>query len=117
MRKREAGIVRDTGGKLGTAQQSHPATLLPFRASLSAPCTARTGSATCGVHQKRETFNYERKGVPPEHYIYSIANILAATTEFEIIGNVDCKKLCMYSNSFFYIKNKKFYIKVTKHGW
>ena len=55
MRKRGAGIVRDTGEKPDTAKQSHPATPLLFRASLSAPCTAPTGSAARGGAPKMPT--------------------------------------------------------------
>ena len=47
--------MRDTGEKLDTAKQSHTATLLPFLASLSVPCTAPTGSAACGGAPKMPT--------------------------------------------------------------
>ena len=55
MQKREAGIVRDTEEKPDFAKQSHPATLLLFRANSSAPCTAPTGSAPCGGAPKTPT--------------------------------------------------------------
>ena len=55
MRKREADIVGSTGGQLDTAKQSHPATPLQSRASLSAPCTAPTGSAASGGAPKMPT--------------------------------------------------------------
>ena len=48
MQKRGAGIAGSTGVQVGSAKQSHPAILLLFRASLSAPCTVLTGSAPCG---------------------------------------------------------------------
>ena len=54
MRKREAGIARDTGGQLASALVQ-TATLLLFRVSLSAPCTAPTGSAACGGAPKMPT--------------------------------------------------------------
>jgi len=55
MQKRGAGIVGSTGEEVASAKQSHPATLLLFRASLSAPCTAPTGSAPCGGAAKMPT--------------------------------------------------------------
>ena len=55
MRKRGAGIVGNTAVQVASAKQSHPATRLLFRASLSAPCTAPTGSAPCGGAAKMPT--------------------------------------------------------------
>ena len=55
MQKRGAGIAGSTGDEVVSTKQSHPATLLLFRASLSAPCTAPTGSAPCGGAPKTPT--------------------------------------------------------------
>ena len=55
MQKRGAGIAGSTGEEVASAKQSHPATLLLFRASLSAPCTAPTGSAARGGAPKMPT--------------------------------------------------------------
>ena len=58
MRKREAGIAGSTEEKLASALVQ-TATRLLFQASLSAPCTARTGSAVCGGAPKMPTIGEE----------------------------------------------------------